>query len=888
MALSATGPPGWSPRRRARGDAAALWLLVALPIAVFVVPALAGHPAVVGDNLLQNYPLRVLAGRELGQGHWPLWNPYADAGTPLIGGMNAGALYPGTLLFAVLPGLVAWVANLLVVYWAAGIGAYTLCRWLGAAPLPSAVAALTYAYAGMMLGQLIHLGVVEGQSLLPWLALCTLSLSRTVLASPPATRARGVVRAARAPVAWLAVLCGLVCLTGEPRAIVDAALVLGVLVVVELASRTGATARRRVAFAVGAAVGAAWGACLGAVQLLPGWGFVAVSERAQIPYHFFAAGSLSVRWLALGLVPGLLGGNGVAGTAQYFGSYNLPEVTFYAGLGCALAVAAATAQLLGRGVAPRRTLVAFLGLVVVGACLAVGPNTVIGPLLHDVPLLGRTRLQSRSLAVSDLGAIVLLAWWLDAVLAGRRDEASLTGRRLPVTVAPLLATVALCAAALASPAWATRSLLADAGTARLAATARSLVAGSLVLATGYLVAVWRARRPGAGRALVGVCVADVVCGAVLLASGLVAGVPSVTPSRTAALATFGTVGRSAIVDPGVLDYHEVVPLGLGDLSALSRLPSVQGYGSLLSARYADATGTRLLGRLDGCDLADGAFVPLRLATIVAATNALQTTRGTAGAESTCGAAPTTRAVRYLGVDERVRSVRFDVPVGVGGASPARVVLLGPTGRVERVERALVRGATLVARFGPSARAAAVELTSARPVAVGSTTIVAASGARQRLDTWLQAGLDAGGWRLVGVTGPLSVFKAPSVRPATWLVGPGVTRVVSSAETGTTRVEVWARAPSTLVWSEAWLPGWQASVTRAGGATRVLAVRPRGLVQSVAVPAGFSVVTFSYVAPHFAAGLLTSALALAAVLVLAAVVATRRRRSPPAPAARGVG
>ena len=617
-----------------------------------------------------------------------------------------------------------------------------------------------------------------------------------------------------------------------------------------------------------------------------------LSERAQIPYHFFGAGSLSVRWLSLALVPGLLGGNGVGGTAEYFGSYNLAEVTFYVGLGCALAVAAAAAQVLGRSAAPRRTLAAFLGLVVVGAFLAIGPNTVVGPLLHAVPLLGRTRLQSRNLAVTDLGAIVLLAWWLDAVLAGRRDEASLTGRRLAVTLAPVLATVALCVAALASPAWVTGTLLGDAGTTTLAPTARSLVAGSLVLATGYLVVVWRARRPGTtGRALVAVCVADVVCGAVLLASGLIAGVPSVTPSRTAALATFGPLGRTAIIDPSVLDYHEVVPLGLANLSVFSKLPSVQGYGSLLSARYADGTGTRLLGRLDGCDLADGAFVPLRLATIVAATNALQTTPRSAGATATCGRPPTTRVVRYLGVDERVRSVRFDVAESAGkGVPTARVALLGPTGRVVRTEPALARGATLAARFSSSPRAAAVELTSVRPLAVGSTTVLAASGARQRLDTWLQAGLDAGEWQLVGVTGPLSVFKAPSVRPATWLVGAGgTTRVLSSADTGTTRVEVRARVASTLVWSEAWLPGWRASVAPlAGGAGSEVAVHPRGLVQSVAVPAGASLVTFSYDAPHFVAGLLTSAVSLAALLVLVAVVATWRRRAPPAPASLGVG
>ena len=128
LTATATAPPAttevparlawWAPRTWTRGDRRALAVLAAVPVFPFVLPALAGHPAVVGDNLLQNYPLRVLVGRDLDAGHWPLWNPYAFSGTPLLGGMNAGAAYPGTLLFAVVPGPLAWVANLLVVSWA--------------------------------------------------------------------------------------------------------------------------------------------------------------------------------------------------------------------------------------------------------------------------------------------------------------------------------------------------------------------------------------------------------------------------------------------------------------------------------------------------------------------------------------------------------------------------------------------------------------------------------------------------------------------------------------------------------------------------------------------------------------------------------------------------
>jgi hypothetical protein len=47
--------------------------LAVLPVLVFAIPAMTGHPAISFDNLLQNYPLRVLSGSDIRQGHLPLW-----------------------------------------------------------------------------------------------------------------------------------------------------------------------------------------------------------------------------------------------------------------------------------------------------------------------------------------------------------------------------------------------------------------------------------------------------------------------------------------------------------------------------------------------------------------------------------------------------------------------------------------------------------------------------------------------------------------------------------------------------------------------------------------------------------------------------------------------
>ena len=120
---------GWS--LLSRFDRLALVLLVAVPVVIEVPPSLLVRPLLNGDNLTQNYPLRVLSGELLRHGRLPLWDPYIWSGTPLLAGWNAGAVYPGTWLFAVLPGVAAWTIGLVAVSVVCGIGMHVFLRRLG-------------------------------------------------------------------------------------------------------------------------------------------------------------------------------------------------------------------------------------------------------------------------------------------------------------------------------------------------------------------------------------------------------------------------------------------------------------------------------------------------------------------------------------------------------------------------------------------------------------------------------------------------------------------------------------------------------------------------------------------------------------------------------------
>ena len=530
--------PGHRRRWLATGDRRAVLVLVAVPLALFVIPALAGHPAIAGDNAIQNFPLRVLAGTLLRQGHLPLWNPYIWSGNPLLGGLNAGAAYPFTTVFAVFPPVAAWTINMLAVYWAGGLGLYVLLRQYRLQPLPCVLAGLTYAFGGAMSGQMVHLGVVQGMGWMPWMVLGLLRLSWALFGTGPVAPAGpadtadpdagpadtadpdagpadtadpdagdpdagGQVPvgaaigpgARRSPWPWvvlLAAVFALVILTGEPRAMAEAEVV-AAAVVLWLGLRPYRTgpvaASRRAAYLGLSALVGVWGVLIAAVQILPGWAFITASQRATESYTFFAAGSLRPSWTILELVPDLFGGDGLFHQPTWFNSYNLPEVTGYVGLVPLVALVALALRSFGRRREARSSdWGLWLALAVLGLLLTFGSFTPLGHAFSLIPLFGKTRLQSRNLGIVDLALAALLGFWADRALRRRPGRAAPTGRWARaepwVTVTPALAAVAVCLVTLAVPVTVELGLGADPQGAALGRTLRWWLVAQLVVAAG--------------------------------------------------------------------------------------------------------------------------------------------------------------------------------------------------------------------------------------------------------------------------------------------------------------------------------------------------------------------------------------------------------------------
>ena len=157
------------------------------------------------------YPLYKRVQAEWQQGRWPLWEPEENSGIPLLGNPTAAVLYPGKLIYALLP--YAWAARLYIMaHVALAFGAMLRAMrswqvsWLG-----SGLAALTYTFGAPVLFQYCNVVFLVGAA---WLPLGFLAVDHWVrLGSRPALLGLAIVLAMQTlggdpQSAYLLGLCG--------------------------------------------------------------------------------------------------------------------------------------------------------------------------------------------------------------------------------------------------------------------------------------------------------------------------------------------------------------------------------------------------------------------------------------------------------------------------------------------------------------------------------------------------------------------------------------------------------------------------------------------------------------------------------------------------------
>lgn len=801
-----------------------------LPFAVFGIPQLFGLTFLSGDNFIQNFPMRVLVGKDLIHGVLPLWNPYLFSGTPLLGGFNAGAAYPLTWLTAVLPIFTAWTLTLAVAYDVALAGMYVFLRRQGIASTAATFGAVTFAFAGYMTAQVVHIDLIEGAAWLPWILVAVHGLTER----PGPTEGEDGQSVARRRTRWwvllLAVSLGLTLLAGAAEAIIDS----GVLVVIYWVWRTATAgllrrgSGRALAGSVGAvALGLAGGVALGAAQWLPGLLFLSQSQRATATYSFFTSGSLNNRLLALLASPFALGTD-QGWPATYVGTYNFPEVTSYVGI---LALIAFFALLTKRWRSrpEARQWWIWYAIFVVGLLSSLGNQTPFAHLMYLIPGVSSERLLNRNLLLVDTALAVLLAWWAHLMLAERGEPTAATsepssvrerwrsGRHAEVvlTTVPFAFSLLVAVLAWAAGPFLLRMLEVEFG---IGTGARLRLAGLVTAGTVIAgVATWTVLSSGRysarrlRRQLATVLLVDLALFNLFVIN------PPITEAAAQAQTTQADQfaaevgdGRFIVYDPDRFDTKQLYVLGQTDLNMYRNLPSAQGYTALTDGTYFNATGAHLQETLSATTLAGTVWDSLNVTTLASIPGyfltPLPTTtlpEGTisgpatappgqrvffpadpAGQTATSLGGPSSFVLRprvarpwYFG--GVLTLSRWEVPIQQGDATHVQVGLVTSTGAYRWLPGHDVtvtsNGTGKALRVSlPEATAAGglVVRPTAGPVTAGIPTAFTAQSGAVSLDGPLQYGVVPPHWTFTGMVGPFGVFHSHAARGWARVRAPG--------------------------------------------------------------------------------------------------------------------
>jgi hypothetical protein len=80
------------------------------------------------DLFLKHYPLHIYSREILRHGALPLWNPFTGCGEPFLANIEGAVLYPPNLLYLILPVTLATAALVIFHTWLTGAAGYALCR----------------------------------------------------------------------------------------------------------------------------------------------------------------------------------------------------------------------------------------------------------------------------------------------------------------------------------------------------------------------------------------------------------------------------------------------------------------------------------------------------------------------------------------------------------------------------------------------------------------------------------------------------------------------------------------------------------------------------------------------------------------------------------------
>jgi hypothetical protein len=438
-------------------------VLAAFCLVAFWKVLLGGEAMFYRDYGFLGYPFIFFSRESFWQGELPFWNPYVNCGAPFLAQWNTLALYPGSLIYWLLP--LPWSLGFfcIVHVFLAGLGMYFLAhRWTGDRD-GAAVAGTGFAFSGLMLASLIYPNYLVTLGWMPWVVLAV---------------ERGWREGGRWLV-WGALTGALQMLTGAPEILLLTWLLLLVMAAGHAWEGQGGAGLRGMGRFAGMVVLVAG---LTAVQLLPFFDLLAHSQRSS----GFAGGFWSMPsggWANL-VAPMFHYAKTPQGTYVQAGQSFFPS--YYLGVGVLFLA------LLAVALSRRKRIVFLAGAAVFSLCLALGQHGVLYGLVKQVvPVIGFARYPIKFVALAAFALPLLAAFGIalmrEAGEAGRGQELRVFGVVAVVFLA-LMGVVGWQGYAQPLPTDNPRMFLANLGVRAL------IFAGLACLLHGYFTrGSWRAR-----------------------------------------------------------------------------------------------------------------------------------------------------------------------------------------------------------------------------------------------------------------------------------------------------------------------------------------------------------------------------------------------------------
>jgi hypothetical protein len=152
---------------------------LAVILGLFILTLLYFSDVLTGEILLVErdltsffYPFRFTWVEALRQGHFPFWTPYIKCGVPVFATIQAGVLYPLSLLYFFLPLDLAFNWTIILHFFLVAAFTYAFMRELGATAQGALTAALAFLFSGYLISVHNVLNTLLSVSWYPMVMLC--------------------------------------------------------------------------------------------------------------------------------------------------------------------------------------------------------------------------------------------------------------------------------------------------------------------------------------------------------------------------------------------------------------------------------------------------------------------------------------------------------------------------------------------------------------------------------------------------------------------------------------------------------------------------------------------------------------------------------------------